>query len=105
MVKEAGCGLNDNRRRLEQLLEADDFNILIFEHKDRLASGNKYIQMLLIRVGIDLEIANLAEGTDELMQDLMAIITILSARLYGDQVKHKTEKIIAELTSNGNNNE
>lgn len=108
VVKEVGSGLNDNRRRLEQLLEADDFNILLVEHKDRLARfGTDYIQLLLKRLGIELEIVNLADnGEDELIQDLVAIITSFSAIIYGERrAKRKTEKIIAELKDLGQNNE
>lgn len=51
-------------------------------------------------LGIKLEIVNLADnGRDELMQDLVAIITSFSARLYGQRrAKRKTEKISQELS-------
>lgn len=71
IVKEVGSGLNDNRKRLEQLLQQDDYNILLVEHKDRLARfGTHYLDVLLRRLGVKLEIVNLADnGRDELMQD------------------------------------
>lgn len=48
-----------------------------------------------------LEIVNLAENRrNELMQDLVAIITSFAPRLYGQRrTKRKTEKIIATLQS------
>lgn len=104
IVKEVGSGLNDNRKKLEELLERDDYNILLVEHKDRLARfGTHYLDVLLKRLGVHLEIVNLADnGRDELMQDLIAIITSFSARLYGQhRAKRKTEKIVAELQGNG----
>lgn len=104
VVKEIGSGLNDNRKKLEQLFESDDYNILLVEHKDRLARfGTHYLDLLLRRLGIQLEIVNLAEnGKDELMQDLIAIITSFAARLYGQhRAKRKTEKIVAELQAKG----
>ena len=121
VTKEVGSGLNDNRRQLEQLLQRDDYNILLVEHKDRLARfGTHYLDVLLSRVGINLEIVNLegglagetspvntppSNGKDELMQDLVAIITSFSARLYGQRrAKRKTEKIISEL-QNANGDE
>lgn len=100
VVKEVGSGLNDHRRQLEKLLQQDDYNILIVEHRDRLARfGTNYMDVLLSRVGVTLEIVNLAEnGRDDLMTDLVAIITSFSARLYGQRrAKRKTEKIIATL--------
>lgn len=108
VVKEVGSGLNDNRRQLEQLLVRDDYNILLVEHKDRLARfGTHYLDVLLSRLGVKLEIVNLADnGRDELMQDLIAIVTSFAARLYGQRrAKRKTEKIINELTQGGDSSE
>ncbi len=80
-VKEIGSGLNDQRKQLEALLQQDDYDILLVEHKERLARfGINYLQVLLARLGIRLEIVNLAEnGKDELMQDLVAIVTSFAA--------------------------
>ena len=80
-VKEIGSGLNDHRKQLETLLQQDDYDILLVEHKDRLARfGTNYLSVLLLRLGIKLEIVNLAEnGKDELMQDLVAIVTSFAA--------------------------
>ncbi|MGB8690957.1 MAG: hypothetical protein WCD53_27040 [Microcoleus sp.] len=49
--------------------------------------------------GVKLEIVNLADnGQDELMQDLVAVVTSFAARLYGQRhAARKTERIIAEL--------
>ncbi|GET35973.1 IS607 family transposase [Microseira wollei] len=102
VVKEVGSGLNDNRKKLEKLLIDEEYEILVVEHKDRLARfGVNYIDVLLKKLGVRLEIVNLADnGKDELMQDLVAIITSFAARLYGQRrAKRKTEKIICELQS------
>jgi predicted site-specific integrase-resolvase len=102
VVKEVGSGLNDNRKQLAKILVDDNYNILIVEHKDRLARfGTNYLSLLLEKTGKKLEIVNLADNSkDELMQDLIAIITSFCARLYGlRRSKRKTEKIIEELTN------
>ncbi len=102
VVKEVGSGLNDNRKQLAKILVDDNYNILIVEHKDRLARfGTNYLKILLEKTGKKLEIVNEAEnGKDELMQDLVSIITSFCARLYGPgRSKRKTEKIIKELTN------
>ena len=81
-----------------------EYDILLVEHKDRLARfGTNYLDVLLLRLGVKLEIVNLAEnGKDELMQDLVAIVTSFAARLYGQRrASRKTEKIIAELKDGG----
>lgn len=108
VVKEIGSGLNDNRKKLEKLLKQDDYQFLIVEHKDRLGRfGTHYIDVLLARCGVTLEVVNQAEnGRDELMTDLVAIITSFAARLYGQRrAKRKTEKIIQALQNKDDSEE
>ncbi|WP_013321821.1 IS607 family transposase [Gloeothece verrucosa] len=100
VVKEVGSGLNDNRPKLAKILTDTHYTILIVEHKDRLARfGTNYLEILLKETGKNLEIVNLSKDKqDELMEDLIAIITSFCSRLYGlKRSKRKTEKIIAEL--------
>jgi len=99
-IKEIGSGLNDKRPKLERLLLMDDWDILLVEHKDRLARfGVNYLNILLEKQGKQIEIINEAESNkDDLMQDFVAIVTSFCARLYGlRRSKRKTEQIIAEL--------
>lgn len=108
VVKEVGSGLNDNRKQLASILGDTKYNILLVEHKDRLARfGTNYMRILLEQTDRKLEIVNEADnGHDELMQDLAAIITSFCARLYGlRRAKRKTEKLIAELQANGDSDE
>ena len=100
VVKEVGSGLNDQRRKLDALLRRDGYDILIVEYSDRLARfGAHYIAALLERSGLKLEVVNTADNQrDELMQDLVAIVTSFAARLYGQRrAKRKTEAIVKEL--------
>lgn len=102
IIKEVGSGLNDNRKQLANILVDDNYNILIVEHKDRLARfGTNYLKILLEKTGKKIEIVNEADnGKDELLEDLAAIITSFCARLYGlRRSKRKTEKIIKELNN------
>lgn len=100
IVKEVGSGLNDQRPKLENLLLDKDIDVIVVEHKDRLARfGLNYIQKLLKMSGRDIEIVNEMESErDDLMQDFVSIITSFCARLYGKRrTKRMTEKLIEKL--------
>ncbi|MDJ0735501.1 MAG: IS607 family transposase [Nostocaceae cyanobacterium] len=103
VVKEIGSGLNDNRKQLTQILVDPNYNILIVEHKDRLATfGTNYLEILLKQLDKNVEIVNQSEDKqDELMEDFIAIISSFCSRLYGlKKSKRKAAQIIAELKSN-----
>jgi predicted site-specific integrase-resolvase len=100
VTKEIGSGLNDARPKLLEILDKDQFDILIVEHSDRLTRfGSKYIELLLKLTNRKLEVVNVVD-TDEqdLIQDFVSVITSFCARLYGRRrSKRKTEKLIEEL--------
>jgi len=104
-VKEIGSGLNDRRPKLEKILKEDGYSKIIVEHKDRLARfGINYIEVLLNRIGKKIEIINETDNAKEdLLQDLVSIITSFCSRIYGlRRSKRKTEKIIKELENENN---
>lgn len=101
-IKEIGSGLNDNRAKLNELLEnkLNDFDILLVEHKDRLTRfGFNYIDIMLKSHNKKLEVINLVDNNKEdLIQDFISIITSFCARIYGlRRSKRKTEILIKEL--------
>jgi len=105
IVEEIGSGVNDNRKKLNQLLMDKNYNKLIVEHKDRLTRfGFNYIQILFNQIGKKIEVVNEAENDiQDLMQDFISIITSFCARLYGlRRSKRKTEKIVKELKNEKN---
>ena len=97
---EVGSGLNDNRKKLERLLEDRSIDLIVVEHKDRLARfGVNYIKKLLNAQGRDIEIVNeVVENKEDLIQDFVSIITSFCARVYGlRRSRRKTEQLIKEL--------
>lgn len=103
VVKEVDSGLNDNRKLLSNALQDENYNILVAEHRDKVTRfGLNYIKLLLEATGKKLEIVNDADnGKDELMQDLVSVITSFVQGIYGlRRAKRKTEKMIAELKEN-----
>ena len=103
VITEFGSGLNDKRPKLEKLLLDPLVTKIVVEHKDRLTRfGFNYIEKLLKRAGVELEVVNNVEGEKEdLVQDFISVITSFSARLYGQRrSKRKTEQLIQELEKN-----
>lgn len=99
---EVASGLNDKRPKLEGLLKQDNYKILLVEHKDKLTRfGFNYIEVLLNRQGQRIEVINeVKEEKEDLINDLVSIITSFCERIYGQRrTKRKTEKIIQELES------
>lgn len=100
VIKEVGSGVNDQRPKFQALLADKEISLIVVEHRDRATRfGFHYLRTLLENEGRHLEVINESEGDkDELMQDLIAIITSFVARYYGQRgAKRKTEKIIQEL--------
>jgi len=100
VIKEIGSGINDNRTKLNKLLENEKPTKIIVEHKDRLTRlGFNYISTLLKRVDCEIEVVNEVDNDKEdIIQDFTSIITSFCARIYGQRRnKRKTEKLIREL--------
>lgn len=100
-IKEIGSGLNDKRQQLLKVLENDNWDIIIVEHKDRFSRfGTNYIEILLNKLNKKLEIINRTEENtkEDLMTDFVSIVTSFTARLYGlRRSKRKTADIIKQL--------
>lgn len=84
VVSEFGSGINDERPKLHALIAKRDFDVLLVEHKDRLTRfGFRWFEALC---PFKLEVVNVAENNvNDLMEDLVAILTLFSARLYGQR--------------------
>ena len=99
-VIEVASGLNDNRPKLEKILKKDNYDILLVEYKDRLTRfGFNYIEVLLEKSQQRVEVINyIQEEKEDLINDLVSIITSFCARIYVQRrTKRKTEDLIKEL--------
>jgi predicted site-specific integrase-resolvase len=92
IIKEVGSGVNDHRRKFIDLLNSDNYDIIVVEHKDRLTRvGFNYLDVLLSKQGKSIDVVNICtERTDDLMQDFVSIITSFCARLYS--IRRRTRK-------------
>ena len=107
-IKEIGSGINDNRKKLQKLLNNDKATKIVVEHKDRLTRfGFRYLDTMCSRLGCEIIVINTSDNDKEdLMQDLVSIITSFTARYYGlRRGKRKTEQIIKELKDEHNQKE
>lgn len=101
VVMKVGSGLNDKRPKLENLLKDNSIDIIVVEHKDRFSRfGFNFIQTLLNINGRSIEVINQAEDDKEdIMSDLISIITSFCSKVYGlRRSKRRTGKIIEELS-------
>lgn len=105
VIKEVGSGLNDERKKLTDLLRSDTkIDRIIVEHKDRLTRfGFNYLQILADKMGFEIIVVNpTMTDNEDLMQDFASIITSFCARLYSRRrAKRLAEKIVQRLRKEG----
>ena len=83
-VQEIGSGLNGHRKKLLQLLADPSISIIVVEHKDRLARfGAEFISAALAASNRQLQVINQTECKEDLVQDMVDVLTSFYARLYG----------------------
>ncbi|HEV2457778.1 MAG TPA: IS607 family transposase [Ktedonobacterales bacterium] len=83
-MREIASGLNDHRPKLAKLLTDPTIGTLVVEHRDRLTRfGFEYIRQLLETKGRNLEVLFPSDTDDALVEDFVAVITSMAARIYG----------------------
>lgn len=95
-VSEIGSGLNGKRPRLMKMLGDKAVGTIVVEHRDRLARfGSEYIEAALRASGRNLLILDQTEMKDDLVEDMIDVLTSFCARLYGRRsAKNKALKAI-----------
>jgi putative resolvase len=115
IIQDLGSGLNYNKKGLANLIRSiclNQIDRLILTHKDRLLRfGSELIFSLCEHFGVEVVIINKTENSnfeEDLVRDVLEIITVFSSRLYGARSR-KNKKLIealketAEGLSNGSN--
>ncbi|MGH2479092.1 MAG: IS607 family transposase [Ktedonobacteraceae bacterium] len=83
-VTEIASGLNDDRPKLKKLLTTPKIGVLVVEHRDRLTRfGYGYIATLLEQQGRRVEAISPSDTGDDLVDDVVAVITSMAVRIYG----------------------
>ncbi|MFG1952043.1 IS607 family transposase [Micromonospora sp. NPDC048830] len=84
VVTEVGSGLNGNRPKLAKLLRDPQVTTIVVEHRDRLARfGVEYLSCALAATGRSIVVTDDAEVADDLVRDMIEVLTSFCARLYG----------------------
>jgi putative resolvase len=103
IIQDLGSGLNFEKRGLKKLLQnicSGKMDRLVLTHMDRiLRFGSELVFALCEHFGVEVVIMNKSEETrfeDDLVQDVLEIITVFSARLYGARSR-KNQKLLQSL--------
>lgn len=96
IIRDLGSGLNYNKKGLRKLIHlicSKKIDRLVITHKDRLLRfGSDLIFSLCEYFNVEVVLMNASKELtfeDELVQDVLEIITVFSARLYGSSRKNK----------------
>lgn len=100
IINDLGSGMNYHKKGLKQLLDGileNQIGRLVLTHKDRLLRfGAELVFALCEARNVEVIIINQGENLsfeEELAQDVLEIITVFSARLYGSRSK-KNKKLL-----------
>jgi len=103
IISDLGSGMNYKKKGLNQLLELilkKKIRRIVLTHKDRLLRfGSELVFALCEIQGIEIVIINKGEQPsfeEELAKDVLEIITVFSARLYGSR-SHKNKRLMEQL--------
>ena len=103
IITDIGSGINYNKKGLNQLIDMitnSEIEKVVILYKDRLIRfGYELIENLCEKYGTTIEIIDNTERTEEqeLVEDLIQIVTVFSCRLQGKRA-NKAKKMLKELT-------
>ena len=102
VIQDIGSGLNYNKKgllELIKLIETDQIERIVVNYKDRLLRfGTELLFEICKYHNVEIVILNEDEEKtheEELVEDVLSIITGFSAKLYGSR-SHKNKKVVSE---------
>lgn len=110
IITDIGSGINYNNKGLNKLLDMvsnNQVDKIVIMYKDRLVRfGYELLENICMKHNTTIEIIDNTERIEEqeLVEDLIQIITVFSCRLQGKRA-HKAKKILKELLSDDTNKE
>ena len=110
VITDIGSGINYNKKGLNRLIDmvvASEVEKIVVLYKDRLLRfGYELIETLCSKYGTAIEVIDNTEKTEEqeLVEDLVQIVTVLSCKLQGRRA-NKAKKMIKELLEDDSSTE
>ncbi|WAX23273.1 transposase [Staphylococcus phage vB_SauM_VL10] len=104
VITDIGSGINYNNKGLNELIKmivSNEVEKIVVMYKDRLVRfGFELIENICKEFDVSIEIVDNEEkmGQQELVEDLIQIVTVFSCRLQGKRA-HKAKKMVGELNS------
>jgi len=102
IIQDIGSGINYKKKGLRQLIKMinnKEVDKIVIFYKDRLLRfGFELVEYMANLNGCEIEVLDSTEKTDEqeLVEDLIQIVTVFSCRLQGKRA-NKTRKLVDEL--------
>jgi putative resolvase len=84
VVGEVGSGLDGKRPTLARILSDPSATVIVVGHRDRLARfGTEHLAAVLAGRGRRIVVVDDAESTDDLVREMIEVLSGMCARLYG----------------------
>lgn len=101
LYEEVASGLNDHRRELTVLFRnLSEVDVIVVEYADRLARfGYSYLKEFAEAFNVEIETVEQGvklQPNEEMVNDLVSIVTCFSARLYGARGGRKLKQTIVQ---------
>jgi putative resolvase len=100
VITEHASSLNERRKAMKRLLalvEQQAVDVVLIEYPDRLVRfGFPYLDQAFSWKNVQLEVLDppkIQEPTEELIQDLLTIVTVCAGRLYGHRAKGVRKRV------------
>lgn len=103
VIEDIGSGLKYNKKGLQEIITcvcSGEVERIVVNYKDRLIRfGYEMLEQVCKLNDVVIEVINLTEDRtheEELVEDVLSVITVFSARLYGSR-SHKSKKMKEEV--------
>jgi putative resolvase len=99
---EVGSGMNGARTKARRLLADPEVSVVVVEHRDRLGRMNtELVEAALSAAGRRLVVLDSGEVDDDLVRDMVEVLTSFCARLYGRRSARNRARKALEAAADG----